>query len=110
MSAGTDNQLITGNTIFGQKSVVRLLGLINGNCIYELTEVTSMLMSLCWRAPVAYWIGELTLNPLGFSPLWFKPRSGHMWESQVLLTNGQVVFPWVLRFSPTFDERSAGYK
>ena len=84
----------------------------------------------------------------GISPLWFEPRSGHMWESQssaygwsgcfspgsvcvahleshrcgsslaqvtcgkvkVLLTDGQVVFPWVPRFSPTFDERSAQYK
>ena len=45
-----------------------------------------------------------------FSPLWFKPRSGHMWESQVLLTDGQVVFLRVLRFSPTFDERLARYK
>ena len=44
-------------------------------------------------APVAKWIGELTLNPLGFSPLRFEPRSGHMWKSQVLLTDGQVVFP-----------------
>ena len=33
-----------------------------------------------------------------------------MWESQVLLTDGQVVFLRVLRFSPTFDERSAPYK
>ena len=33
-----------------------------------------------------------------------------MWESQVLLTDGQVVFPQVLRFSPTFDERSSLYK
>ena len=33
-----------------------------------------------------------------------------MWESQVLLTDGQMVFLWVLRFSPTFDERSAQYK
>ena len=24
-------------------------------------------------------------NNLGFSALWFEPRSGHMWESQVLL-------------------------
>ena len=52
----------------------------------------------------------MTLNPLGFSPLWFEPRSGHMWENQVLLTDGQVVFPRVLQFSPTFDERSARYK
>ena len=40
----------------------------------------------------------------------FEPGSGHMWESQVLLTDGQVVFLRVLRFSPTFDERSARYK
>ena len=33
-----------------------------------------------------------------------------MWESQVLLTDGQVVFLQVLRFSPTFDELSARYK
>ena len=33
-----------------------------------------------------------------------------MCESQVLLTDGQVVFLRVLRFSPTFDERSARYK
>ena len=30
---------------------------------------------------------------LGFSPLWIGPRSGHFWESQVLLTDCQVVFP-----------------
>ena len=36
-----------------------------------------------------------------------RARSGHMWESQVLLTDGQVVFPRVLRSSPTFDKRSA---
>ena len=33
-----------------------------------------------------------------------------MWESQVLLTDGQVVFPRVLRFSRTFDERWARFK
>ena len=55
-------------------------------------------------APVAQWIGVLTLNPLDFSPLWFEPRVGHIWESQVLLKDAQVFFPWVLRFSPTFDE------
>ena len=32
-----------------------------------------------------------------------------IWESQVLLMDGKVVFPWVLRFSPTFDEWSARY-
>ena len=55
-------------------------------------------------------MGELTLNPLGFSPLWLEPPLGHMRESQVLLRDGQVVFPWVLRFSPTFDEWLAQYK
>ena len=39
-----------------------------------------------------------------------RARSGHMWESQVLLRDGQVVFLRVLRFSPTFDEQSARYK
>ena len=29
---------------------------------------------------------------LSFSPLWFEPCSGHIWESQALLTDGQVVF------------------
>ena len=32
------------------------------------------------------------INPLGFSPLWFEPRSGYMCESQALLTDGQVFF------------------
>ena len=45
-----------------------------------------------------------TTTPTFFSPLWFEPRSGHMWESQVLLMDGQVVFPRVVQFSPTFDE------
>ena len=52
----------------------------------------------------------IRLNPLGFSPLWVEPSSGHIWESQVLLMDGQVVFLRVLRFSPTFDEPSARYK
>ena len=47
-----------------------------------------------------------SLQPHG----WMLPGSGHMWESQVLLRDGQVVFLRVLRFSPTFDERSARYK
>ena len=33
-----------------------------------------------------------------------------MWESQALHMYGQVVFPRVLWFSPTFDERSARYE
>ena len=33
-----------------------------------------------------------------------------MWESEILLTDGQVVFPRILRVSRTFDERSARYK
>ena len=39
-----------------------------------------------------------------------RAHSGHMWESQVLLTDGQVVFHRVLQSSPIFDERSARYK
>ena len=31
-------------------------------------------------------------------------------KAQVLFMDGQVVFPRVLRFSPTFDERLARYK
>ena len=49
-------------------------------------------LSISAGGPIAWWIGELTLNSLCFSPLWFKPSSGHMWESQVLLTDGQVFF------------------
>ena len=34
-----------------------------------------------------------------------------MWESQMLLTDGKVVFPWVLQFLPTFYEwQMARYK
>ena len=33
-----------------------------------------------------------------------------MWESQVLLKDGQMVFPGVLWFSPAFDERLSRYK
>ena len=47
---------------------------------------------------------------LGFSLLWLEPHSSHMWESQALLTDGQVVFPWILRFSATFDEQLVQYK
>ena len=71
-----------------------------------------MAVSIPYQAvgPHSLVVGELTLNSLGFSPLWLEPRSGHMWESQVLLMDGQVVFLGVLRFSPTFDERSARSK
>ena len=58
---------------------------------------------------IYWWINDYHLH-FSFSPLWFEPRSGHMWESQVLLTDGQAVFPRVLRFFPTFGERSARYK
>ena len=40
------------------------------------------------------------IDPLGFLPLWFEPRTGHIWESQVLLTDGRVVFPGVSGFRP----------
>ena len=40
------------------------------------------------QAPIVQWIGELTLNPLGFLPWWFEPCSGHICESQILLADG----------------------
>ena len=54
--------------------------------------------------PYMYFLRKniLEWSPLVFSPLWLEPRSGHMWESQVLLKDGQVVFPQVLRFSARF--------
>ena len=85
--------------LFSGKNKKNTINLLSAEYTYGVVKVHQ-------RAPVAYWIRELTLNPLGFSPLRFEPRSGHMWESQVLLIDGQVVFLWVLRFSPTFDERS----
>ena len=45
------------------------------------------------------------LYPLGFSPLWCEPRSGHMWDGW-----SGLLFTRVLRFLPTFDERSSRYK
>ena len=72
--------------------------------ICYLSFIYSATFQIIPAGPVAWWIRELTLNLLGFSPLWFEPRSGHMWESQVLLTDGQVVFLRVLQFSPTLDE------
>ena len=48
----------------------------------------------------------LTLNPLGYSPLWFEPHSGHVGKpSSAYGWSGG--FPRILRFSSTFDERSA---
>ena len=40
------------------------------------------------------------VTPLGFSALWFEPRSGHMWESQGLLVDGQAFFPVFSGFRP----------
>ena len=43
-----------------------------------------------------------TLNPLGFSPLWFEPRSGHMWESPSSAYGRQVgFFPGSSGFRPS---------
>ena len=50
-------------------------------------------MSTISAGPRSLVEGDLALNPLGLLPLWFEPRSGHMWESRVLLTDSQVVFP-----------------
>ena len=101
------------------------LGILGKNSAYNILKYFSyfsqkigFVISCKWspnfllrrRAPIAYWIGELTLNLLGLSSLWFKPCLGHMWESQVLLTDGQVDFSRVLWFSPTFKERSSRYK
>ena len=46
---------------------------------------------------------------LGFLLLWLEPRSSHVGKPSSL-KDGQVVFPWILRFSPTFDKRLACYK
>ena len=40
------------------------------------------------------------LNSSGFSPLLLEPSSSHMWESQVLLTDGHVVIPRFSIFRP----------
>ena len=34
-------------------------------------------------------------HKIRFAPLWFEPRSCNMWESQVLLTDGQVAFQYI---------------
>ena len=44
------------------------------------------------------------------SLLWFEHCSGHMWESQILLIDGEVVFPQFLQFLPAFNEWLARYK
>ena len=89
------------------------IGVVTRDKGYFLSSVRTfqirMPIHLVEADPVAQLIGELTLNPLYFSPLWFEPRSGDMRETQVLLTEGQVVFPRVLRFTLTFDEGSARY-
>ena len=42
-----------------------------------------------------------SLNQLAFTSLVFEPRSGHMWESQVLLTDEQLFFPGFSGFRPS---------
>ena len=90
------NGLITNSVDFDQMQCSAVCDL----------DLPCLLRPVCHRvntvlgAPVALWIGEMTLNPgLGFSPLWFDPRSGHMWESQVLLMDGQVFSPGSLVFA-----------
>ena len=64
-------------------------------CIYCLKTKSTLIrqywMRLFERALVAWWIGELTLNPLGFSSLWFEPCSNHEWSG---------VFPGYSGFRP----------
>ena len=79
-----DTHLMLRTYVFVEKKNINIFQLTNA--FYGAFTQRKM------RTPIAWWIGVLTLNPLGFSPLWFEPRSGHMWESQVLLTHGQVVF------------------
>ena len=42
-----------------------------------------------------------TLNPLGFSSLWFEPRSGHMWESRSAYGRQVVFSPGSSCFRPS---------
>ena len=74
--------------------------------VLTIRYLTALLDLNNWAQIISAWSSfyALTLNALSFSLLWFEPSSGYLWESQVLLTDGQVVFPWVLRFLPTFDE------
>ena len=43
-----------------------------GDNLYQTCFATFVNDSLGWEGLVAEWIGECTLNPLGFSPLWFE--------------------------------------
>ena len=56
----------------------------------EDSDQTARMLRLIWifagAGPRS--LVDRTLNPLGFSLLWFELCSGHMWESQVLLTDG----------------------
>ena len=88
---------------------IETIAVVKYYCHYYNMYFCHLTIMIAW-APIALWIRELTLYPLGFSPSWFEPCLAHFWESQVLLTDGQVVFPQVLQFSPTFDEQLTGYK
>ena len=88
------------NIVCGYSLEVPLWGTSNEYHIREIRKISV----------IFGWINSSYVRSILFSALWFEPSSGHMWESQVLLTDGQVVFLRVLRFSPTFDERSARYK
>ena len=90
--------------IYCPKYHINLIYENNKNCRKSILPYPISFEILNIYKIVQFWCYET------FSPLWFEPGSGHMWESQVLLTDGQVVFLRVLRFSPTFDERSARYK
>ena len=45
------------------------------------------------RTPIVQWIGELTLNPLGFLPLWFEPCHGQCVKAKFCLLMVRCFFP-----------------
>ena len=44
----------------------------------------------------------MTLNPLGFSPLWFEPSSGHVGKPSSAYRWSGVFFPGFFGFLPPF--------
>ena len=82
------------NILFGKnKNIINLIvTLINNNLWSDHVTSLTDLGLYCPDMPCPLSLVDRTLNPLGFSLLWFEPPSGHLWESQVLRTDSQVVF------------------